>query len=164
MRPSYCSYCGGKLLKESTKLYICTKCQKHIYLNPIPCNAVILENRQGEILLVKRKLPPFKNFWDLPGGFIDLEENVEKSLKREIREELGVEVTNLKYFHSYFDRYLYKGINYHTLGLVFTGKVKDQNLKPADDISEVKFFPPNKLPQKLAFRNVKQALKDYLGK
>lgn len=164
MKLIYCSYCAGKLVEKSAKLHICTKCGKHLYTNPSPCNAVILENKQGEILLVKRKLAPFKGYWDLPGGFVDFGENLEKSLKREIKEELGVDIKDPKYFNSYFDRYLYKGINYHTLGLVFTGKVKDQNLKPADDISEVKFFPPYKLPQKLAFRNVKKALEDYLRK
>jgi ADP-ribose pyrophosphatase YjhB (NUDIX family) len=161
----YCQRCASILNKSNDKLFICPKCDFHLYINPLPCNALILENASEEILLVKRKTEPFSGYWDIPGGFIEPEETAEESLIRECQEELGVTLPNYKYFSSYFDRYLFKGNNYHTLGFVFVTKI-DSNLdfKPADDISEVQFFPKKEIPwEKLAFKTVKIALQDYLN-
>jgi mutator protein MutT len=160
----YCTRCGAKFHKKAQRLFICEACDFHFYIAPSSCNAIIVENKKGEILLVKRKTDPFKDYWDLPGGFIDLDETLEESLIREIKEELGIKLTDFHYFRSYFDTYFYKDVNYHTLGMIFTGIIDQQNLKPTDDVSEAKFFPKKNIPwKKLSFNNVKKALKDYLG-
>src|SRR3990167_11236908 len=110
----YCPNCKAKI-KMDDRLIDCALCGFHYYLNPAPTNGLILESEKGEILLVKRKVSPKKGYWDVPGGFIDFGENLEESLKREIKEELGIQIFNLKYFISVSVPYLYKGINYHTL-------------------------------------------------
>ena len=53
--------------------------------------AVIL-NEDGEVLLTKRNVPPFQGEWVMPGGKIDLGEPIVKALKREVWEEVGLEV------------------------------------------------------------------------
>lgn len=160
----YCPNCSHKLTKKSKNLFICNNCGFHLYENPRPTNGLIAENEKGEILLVKRLYPPKKGFWDVPGGFADIEETMEESLKREIREELGVELNNLRYFTSTVDRYLYKGMNYYTLCFHFTGNVNSKKIIPHDDISEVKFFPKDKIPfNRIAFEGVKTGLKMYLS-
>jgi len=128
---------------------------------------LILENNKGEILLTKRKFPPKKGFWDLPGGFIDFGETVEESLRREIKEELGMELKKISYFNSYWSYYPYKGIRYQTLCHVFIGKYQEEKLSIKDDIIDYKFFPKDKIIsqdifQKLSFNDVKNSLKDYI--
>lgn len=136
----------------------------HKHQNPIPTNGVILENKKGEILLVRRKKYPKKGFWDLPGGFVEAGENMEESVQREIKEELGIELKEFTYFSSYPDRYFYQGKYEKILGFIFTGNIGNKTIKPASDISGFKFFLKDKIPyHRLAFKSLKTAFKDYLN-
>ena len=161
---TFCPICKSELKHDTDRFFKCPHCDFYFYVNPVPCNAVIAENDNGEILLVKRKYDPFGGWWDVPGGFMSIEESAEDSVRREIQEELGVEVTNLKYFHSFNDRYMYKNIDYYTIGLVFTGEVDATKIVPNDDVTEIQYFKKDSLPfEKIAFRAVRTALQKYLA-
>lgn len=162
----FCPSCRNKVKKISNRLIDCHSCGFHFYLNPCPTNALIIENNQEEILLVKRKFNPYKNMWDLPGGFLDFNETIEESVTREIKEEINIKINNFNYLGSFVDRYLYKGVNYHTICFIFYTKI-DKNLtfKPKDDVAKLKFFPKNKIPwEEIAFKGIKKALKEYILK
>lgn len=53
--------------------------------------AVIVDEEE-RVLLTRRSVPPFKDLWVMPGGKIDLGEPLLEALKREVREEVGIEV------------------------------------------------------------------------
>jgi 8-oxo-dGTP diphosphatase len=53
--------------------------------------AVIVDSDE-QVLLTKRNIPPFQGEWVMPGGKIDLGEPIVEALKREVREEVGLEV------------------------------------------------------------------------
>lgn len=53
--------------------------------------AVIVDDR-GRVLLTKRSIPPFKDMWVMPGGKIELGEPISAALRREVEEEVGLEV------------------------------------------------------------------------
>jgi 8-oxo-dGTP diphosphatase len=53
--------------------------------------AVIVDD-DGRVLLTKRSIPPFLDLWVMPGGKIDLGEPILEALKREVHEEVGLEV------------------------------------------------------------------------
>src|SRR3954462_13276808 len=107
----FCPKCGHQADKKSEYLLVCPNCGYDFYINPAGTNAVIIENSKGEILLVTRKFDPMKGYLDLPGGFIEVGESLEESALRELKEELGIEILNVKYFGSYPDEYLYQGVN-----------------------------------------------------
>lgn len=158
----WCPRCASPFIWEETHL-VCRKCGLQYYINPRPCNAVILENRKGEILLVKRKFDPFAGMWDLPGGFINPGETAEDSVVREIREELGVTVSSFRYLSSYADRYLFGGLNYHTVCLVYAARMDNAILQAGDDITEASFFPKDKIPYgEIAFAGLRKALRTYI--
>lgn len=161
----YCTFCGGFLDYTEGNLLQCQSCLRHLYINPKPVNGAILENDKGEILLVKRKADPSAGKWDLPGGFIDLNENVEESLRRELKEELGIVPRDIRYFDSYSDTYLYQGISYPTIGFVYTGKIKDdQQLSISGDIDGFEYFTHEKIPfNHLAFPSLGVALKKIIN-
>lgn len=58
----------------------------------VGCGAFI-QNAEGRLLLVKRRRHPEADHWGLPGGKVDFLEPVPVTIVREIREELGVEIT-----------------------------------------------------------------------
>ncbi len=155
----YCPVCSAKLTKHPPKVLICNSCGLDLYVNPRPCNAVIITDSEGRILLTKRKIDPAAGLWDLPGGFIDIEETVEKSIEREMQEELGVKMKNIKYLCSGPDRYIFKGLNYYTIGMVFTAEVASGELVANDDVASFQFFAKSEIPwDSLAFSVLKQTL------
>ncbi|MBI2641547.1 NUDIX domain-containing protein [Candidatus Roizmanbacteria bacterium] len=164
MSYQFCPKCTKKLTKRSPSLYVCKNCGFHLYENPRPTNAVILENENGEILFIKREFPPKKNYWDLPGGFVNLNESLEHSVKREIKEELGFDIGDFRYVSSNYGRYLYKGVNYHTLCFTFLSKLHTRKVKTSSTEGSLRFFARNKIPlQRIAFIEVKKGLEKYLS-
>lgn len=163
---SFCPFCGAAYEKRKTNPHICLSCKKEYYINPHPCNAVIMENENQEILFVRRRFPPHRGKWDLPGGFINVTETGEESVRREIREELGVELENFTYFTSYADRYLYKGVNYHTLCFFYRAHLSgEKQMKAADDITSFRYFSKDTIPYKdIAFTGIQVVLKEYIRK
>ena len=58
------------------------------------CGAALLDG--GRVLLIKRRKPPEAGHWSLPGGKVEYLETVEDAVRREIREEIGVEIELLR--------------------------------------------------------------------
>ena len=73
--------------------------------NPVPTIDIILsENSNSDkILIIKRKKDPFKDYFSLPGGFVNEGENVEDAVRREAEEELLVKVEPIDILGVYSD-------------------------------------------------------------
>jgi 8-oxo-dGTP diphosphatase len=52
----------------------------------------VIVDEDGRVLLTKRSIPPFQDLWVMPGGKIDLGEPILEALKREVHEEVGLEI------------------------------------------------------------------------
>ncbi len=102
-----------------------------------------------EVLLIRRGHPPFEGKWALPGGFVDMDETLEEAVKRELKEETGLELNNLRQVKAYsaVDR----DPRHRTISIAFTGWAgNSQNAVAGDDASQAAWFPVNNLPP-LAF-------------
>lgn len=158
----FCPKCGGRL-RDKQEYLECSSCGFHFYLNSIPCNAVIIENENKEILLVKRRIEPRGGTWDLPGGFLKPGENFLDSIKREVKEELGVAIEIGQIIGIYEDKYLFQEILNPTLCITVTARIQGGNLKADDDVSDYKYFNINDvLKQELSFAGIRKSLEDYL--
>lgn len=158
----FCPKCGGKLNEKQDYLE-CPSCGFHFYLNSIPCNAVIIENEKREFLLVKRKMEPRAGTWDLPGGFLKPGENFFNSVKREVKEELHVEIEVIKITGIYEDAYLFQGILNPTLCITVEAKILSGNLRADDDAEEYRYFPRDEvLKLDLSFKGIRKSLEDYI--
>jgi 8-oxo-dGTP diphosphatase len=115
----------------------------------------------GKILLIKRKNPPFKDMWALPGGFVEYGEAVEDALKRELKEETGIEA-RIKGFHNVYsapDR----DPRGHVISLCFIVG-GNGNIRSGDDAKEARFFSSEEIKKfELAFDHNK-ILKEYMEK
>jgi 8-oxo-dGTP diphosphatase len=63
----------------------------------------VIYDGEGRVLLIRRKNEPFKGCYALPGGFVDLGETVEAACRREVLEEAGIEVGELRLVGVYSD-------------------------------------------------------------
>lgn len=136
-----CSQCGTEI-----------KCRR----NPVPTVDIIIEI-EGQIVLIERKNPPYG--WALPGGFVDYGESYETAALREAREETGLNVQELKQFHTYSNPA--RDPRQHTASTVFIGRAEGA---PAagDDAVRAALFTEHTLPV-LAFDHG-QILADYYFK
>lgn len=159
---SFCPFCRGKFEKLKTETdgiwrLICSECGYTIYDNPNPTVfALIIKDNQ--ILLNKRKFEPHKGLWDLPGGFVEVGQNLEAALAQEIKEELGVGVKSAEYFNSSVSEYPTKYRVENVVGIAFKVEVDSYDFTPGSDALEVKFFDLNNLPELAPFKDVKETM------
>lgn len=69
-------------------------------LSPVAAVGAVVVRGDGCILLARRLNPPQQGRWSLPGGRIELGESVPECVRREVREECGIECEPLEVFHS----------------------------------------------------------------
>ncbi len=92
--------------------------------------------KDGKVLLVKRAHPPNKGYWAIPGGKVEYGETLEQAVKREIREETGLDVEVLDLMAVI--QLIKEGFHYVILD--FVCQVVGGDLRPGSDAEEVKFF------------------------
>lgn len=162
----YCPFCGVKYNSKNKKddadypnSLKCSACQKIFYNNPKPAVAGLLLQEE-KILLVKRKYNPYKGYWDLPGGFVEYGENLEMTIKREIKEELNLDISVLGIKNT-FNLY-YPISNSDNLSLIIiVCKIECKRMdtiNPNDDVEEYSFFDKKSCPENIAFPEQKKYL------
>lgn len=161
--PRFCAACGGALI--STKglntggaPYSCTSCGLPVYEDPKVAAAVVVDTKQGVLLLRRAQRDRAYGKWILPGGHVDRGEVVPEAALREVAEETGLEVelTGLLGVYSY--------PGYPWVLVVYTASANGGRLKAGVEALEMQAFAPEELPwDELGYESTAQALKDYLA-
>lgn len=96
---AYCGRCGEKTVpSETERAMVCPKCGLTEY--PKICPAVIVAVLDGEKILVTRYAGrPFRG-WALIAGFVEIGETLEDTVRREVMEEVGLRVKNIRYYKN----------------------------------------------------------------
>ncbi|TAJ12858.1 NUDIX domain-containing protein [Marinilabiliaceae bacterium JC017] len=161
----YCPKCGSERFNyDGEKAFKCIACGFHFFINSAAAVAAIIESGHDEILLTIRAFEPQKGYLDLPGGFVDPGESVEAALKREIKEELNLDITDMSYLVSYPNEYIFSNYSVFTTDLGFICRVESfKNIHVKDDISGYEFINPRDLDyQKVSSDSIRKIIKDYL--
>lgn len=107
-----------------------------------------IENRDY-ILLIERKFDPWKGYWALPGGFVNMDEDLVTACARELEEETGITGIGLTQFETFGD--VNRDPRGRTVSVVYWAKVNELiKAKGSDDAASAIWFPVDKLPS-LAF-------------
>jgi 8-oxo-dGTP diphosphatase len=154
----FCPRCRGDLRLEPGSA-TCPGCGSSYYANSEPTACAVCVDDDGRVLLVRRAHAPFAGFWDLPGGFLEEGEHPLDALRRELREETGLDVEPERFLGVWMDWYRESDEEPNstaTLNLCWTGRVTGGRPQAADDVSELRWFARGELPprESLAFTNV----------
>jgi ADP-ribose pyrophosphatase YjhB (NUDIX family) len=152
-----CPRCRAELDREDGTVR-CPGCGLVVYAKPAPAICGLVVDDGGRILLGRRAREPAKGKWDILGGFMDEFEQPLDTLRRELREETGLEVEPHEFVGAIADRYGDEGNA--TLNLCWTVRAVAGTPEPADDVAELRWFGPDELPPsaELAFPNTSQLL------
>jgi 8-oxo-dGTP diphosphatase len=113
---------------------------KYAYSFPRPALtvdvAIVTGEHRPRVLLVRRKHPPFAGAWALPGGFVDEGETLEEAGRRELREETGLDVKQLRQLQAFGDPG--RDPRGWTVSVVFVGRANPAKVQPRakDDAAE----------------------------
>jgi ADP-ribose pyrophosphatase YjhB (NUDIX family) len=150
----FCPRDATELVHEPDHLR-CPACGERYWANSVPGVQVVLE-RDGLVLLGRRRDDPGAGRWDLPGGFLHEGEGPLDGLRREVREETGLEVEQLEFLGSWNEPYW----NRTVLCLTWLGRAAGGEERPGDDLVELAWFSPDDRPRdgELAFATFEEIL------
>ena len=123
------------------------------YPRPAVCADIIVfkyKDKNLHILLIKRMFDPFKDKWALPGGFVDMDEELDTAAYRELAEETSILNIELKQFRSFGK--IGRDPRGRTISVVYYGFLSEDNneMKAGSDAADALWFAINNLPP-LAF-------------
>ncbi|HSV73923.1 MAG TPA: NUDIX domain-containing protein [Chthonomonadales bacterium] len=157
-----CPSCGSdEGSATSAKRWACRACGFEFFQNAAAAVIAIVRRPDGAVLFTRRARPPAEGKLDLPGGFVDPGEAAEGALRREVLEEVGLQIEEARFLASFPNRYLYAGVLYHTLDLVFDCHVIDPRAAAAsDEVTATEWRDPcGVAPEELSFDSVRAAVR-----
>lgn len=122
-----------------------------IYDSPRPAAELALWH-EGKILISKRGKEPNKGKFDLPGGFVDANETLEKAVLREAKEELGLSsrhIEQMAYMRSFCEVYPFGPETYNIITTTFVARLSSTSSPAAitanDDVASVQWVSESDL-------------------
>lgn len=162
----YCPKCAMAAMRVvGSKLLRCEACGFELYMNPAAAVAGVLVDADRRMVVTVRGKEPGKGLWDLPGGFVDPGETAEEALAREIREEVGLDVTAMRYLGSWPNVYEYGGIKYRTLDFGFVCEADEIERARAmeSEVAQVLLLTPEDVDiEQFAFKSVGRIAGEYI--
>ena len=158
----FCPRCGAELAVEPTRA-VCPGCDSIYYANSAPAVGALCEDDLGRLMLVRRGVEPRKGKWDTPGGFLEEGEPPLDGLRRELREETGLEIEPDRFFGAFTDLYGDGPGAPSILSLNWTARILGGTPAAADDISEIRWFAADELPgeEEIAFTSVAEIVQRW---
>lgn len=146
MESKYCSQCGSKAIKKEIgdegAIPFCPQCNTPLWDTFTTCIIAAVVNEYNEVALLKQEYVS-KTKYVCVAGIMKPGETAEKTVTREIKEEIGQEVTDLQYVESYF----YKKKDMLMLG--FKASVKKKDIEISDEVDSAEWFSLEEAPNYL---------------
>jgi 8-oxo-dGTP diphosphatase len=107
-------------------------------VTPLLTVDAVVFDAKGRLLVIRRKNPPFQGEYALPGGFVDVGEDVETACRRELQEETGLAVGKLTLVGVYSDPG--RDPRGHTCSVAFLGRAGGSRAVAGDDAAAVEWL------------------------
>lgn len=139
----YCGRCGTPTReRDGERAKLCPACGHVAYPRISPAMMVLVTRGTEVLLACARRFP--KPMYSALAGFVEPGESIEDCIHREVREEVGIEVTGLEYFASQSWAFP------HSLMIAYTARYAGGELAPdGDEIADARWFPSGGLPAEL---------------
>lgn len=136
----FCMSCGDRLEPSSVDNgKICPTCGS-VFYPPVSPAVIVAVEKDGKLLLARNASFPPKRY-SVIAGFVEPGESFEDAVRREVREEVSIEVKDIKYFGSQPWPFP------HSIMVGFTAKWASGELKPdGREILDACWFSPNEMP------------------
>lgn len=143
----FCPRCGESLTRLADGHVVCAEGHEH-WANSVPGSQAVIE-RDGRVLLGRRRDDPGAGLWDLPGGFLHEAEDAVDALRREVREETGLAIEPVEFLGTWNELYWDRTV----LCLTWLAHVVGGTEAAGDDLVELRWFTPAERPRvdELAF-------------
>ena len=155
---NYCPRCGHALKDREVFGRVrrfCPACDLIVFRDHKVAAGVLVEDeREGKVLLVRRRVSPRQGLWTFPAGFVEFDEDPAEAAVRECREETGLEVELTGLLDVIAGREHERGAD---IVIVYCARLVGGEPQAADDVDKAAFFAPDQLPP-LAFRATQIAL------
>jgi ADP-ribose pyrophosphatase YjhB (NUDIX family) len=162
----YCPRCATEADPVGDIPFRCDQCGFAFFFGPVTAVGGIMQDRQGNMLLIERGRDPGKGKYGLPGGFVDHHETAEGALRREVREEVGLEIETIQYLTTLPNQYNYQGLTAAVLDLFFVCHVESYDDIVADPHEVAQCWigiPGDQQLNAMAFESNKLAMLKYLA-
>lgn len=160
----HCPSCGAPAAPGANP-FRCPACAFTFYFNPTVSAGAFLSDGAGRLLAIRRAKDPGQGLLGVPGGFIDIGETAEAALRREVREEVGLEIADVRFLGSFTNDYLYKGVTYPVCDLLFLGRaLQPETARSLDGVAGLEWRPLESYREdEFAFGSMKAALRQLRG-
>jgi ADP-ribose pyrophosphatase YjhB (NUDIX family) len=140
----YCPRCSARraTTTDGPEPFSCASCGFLFFFNPAVAVAAIILRPDGLALFIRRAKEPARGRLALVGGFVDPGENAEGALKREVREEVGLELDALTFVSSSPNEYHYRGTTYPVVDLIFAGTTRQTQAHALDGVAALEWLDP----------------------
>jgi ADP-ribose pyrophosphatase YjhB (NUDIX family) len=158
----FCPLCGApverRVVSRDMREYpVCAGCGYVGYLHP-KIVAVTIPVRDGRVLLTRRAIEPALGLWTFPGGYVDWGEDMVTAARREMREEVGLDLEPA----GLLGIYSYPGAPVVIVAYHVTVPDGLEAKADAHEVSETGYFAREEIPwDALAFRSTRDALADW---
>jgi len=121
--------------------------------------------REKKVLLVKRGKEPSKGIWTLPGGLVEVGESLRETARREILEECGLRIEDLKLVDviDLIEKDENGRVVFHYVLVDFLALKGEGTLRAGSDVEDAKFFPLNELPHLKVPQKAQEVIKKALA-
>lgn len=158
----FCPRCGQPRASASNpKPFRCPGCGFTFFFSAANAAAVFIRREDGRCLFIRRARDPARGLLAPPGGFIDIGERAEDAARREVREEVGLELRSLEFLGSFPNQYLYLDVDYPVLDLFFVAQADSPDAaRSLEDVESLCWRDPvNEIAtEDLAFPSMRGAL------